>query len=119
MQQAYDLNETDQRKLSSLYNRSGIGQRYSVIADFGLPKPERTFLSGENQLSPSMEKRMSIYKKEALPLSLKAIEQCIKGHIDASEITHLITVSCTGMSAPGLDLEIVEALQLSPNIFRT
>ena len=34
-------------------------------------------------------------------------------------ITHLITVSCTGMSAPGLDLELVEALQLSPNVFRT
>jgi predicted naringenin-chalcone synthase len=35
------------------------------------------------------------------------------------EITHLITVSCTGMSAPGLDLEIMEAMGLSPNIFRT
>ena len=119
MQQAYDLNETDQRKLSSLYNRSGIGQRYSVIADYGLPEQEWTFLPCENNVFPGIEKRMAIYKKEALPLSLKAIRQCISGHISASAVTHLITVSCTGMSAPGLDLEIVEALQLSPNIFRT
>lgn len=36
-----------------------------------------------------------------------------------SGITHLITVSCTGMSAPGLDLELVEALGLPTTVFRT
>jgi len=41
------------------------------------------------------------------------------GGMDAREITHLITVSCTGMSAPGLDLELVEALQLPQTVFRT
>jgi len=34
-------------------------------------------------------------------------------------ITHLITVSCTGMSAPGLDLELLELLNLPATTFRT
>ena len=38
---------------------------------------------------------------------------------DKKDITHLITVSCTGMSAPGLDLDIAQAMQLSPEIVRT
>ena len=37
----------------------------------------------------------------------------------ASDITHLMTVSCTGMSAPGLDLQVMELLDLPRNIFRT
>lgn len=41
------------------------------------------------------------------------------GAIDPKEITHLITVSCTGMSAPGLDLELAEAMQLPQTVFRT
>jgi predicted naringenin-chalcone synthase len=50
---------------------------------------------------------------------MKAIKDCIADHIDPGEITHLITVSCTGMSAPGLDLQVAEELQLRPDIFRT
>ena len=33
-------------------------------------------------------------------------------------ITHLITVTCTGMFAPGLDIELIKALNLTPNIDR-
>src|SRR5262249_9634016 len=36
-----------------------------------------------------------------------------------TEITHLITVSCTGMSAPGLDLQVMELMNLPKNIYRT
>jgi predicted naringenin-chalcone synthase len=39
--------------------------------------------------------------------------------INAKAITHLITVSCTGMSAPGLDLQIMQSLELPSTIFRT
>ncbi|HSU51460.1 MAG TPA: type III polyketide synthase, partial [Segetibacter sp.] len=52
-------------------------------------------------------------------LSVAAIENCIADKIEPGEITHLITVSCTGMSAPGLDLQITEDLNLPNNIFRT
>ena len=36
-----------------------------------------------------------------------------------ASITHLVTVSSTGMYAPGLDIELVQALGLSQNIRRT
>ena len=123
MQQAHHLDQTDKRKLAFLYHHSGIDTRYSVLSDFSLPEDQWSFLSplngnGDDSLI-SIDDRLAIYKKEALPLSLQAIENCISGFVPTTGITHLITVSCTGMSAPGLDLEIIEALQLSPSIFRT
>ncbi|HET7370960.1 MAG TPA: type III polyketide synthase, partial [Gammaproteobacteria bacterium] len=33
-------------------------------------------------------------------------------------ITHLVTVSCTGLMSPGLDAELIERLSLSPDIGR-
>jgi predicted naringenin-chalcone synthase len=62
---------------------------------------------------------LELYKKNASRISIEAIQKCIATHINADQITHLITISCTGMSAPGLDLEIMEAMQLSPTLFRT
>jgi predicted naringenin-chalcone synthase len=120
MQQAYNLGEVDKRKLSFLYGHSGIGQRYSVIEDFSKAAGDWTFIPNEkNAAFPSLEKRLALYQQYALPISLNAINNCIDGFISAKEITHLITVSCTGMSAPGLDLQIAEALDLSPDLFRT
>lgn len=119
MQQAHQLDATDSRKLSFLYHHSGIQTRYSVLADFSLPPEQWSFLSANGHGALSIDDRMAVYKREALPLSLQAIENCLEGLLPATDITHLITVSCTGMSAPGLDLEIIEALQLSPGIFRT
>lgn len=62
---------------------------------------------------------MAWYKNYAPALSVKAIENCIAGYTTAAAITHLITVSCTGMSAPGLDLQIMEQMKMPKNIYRT
>ena len=119
MQQAYNLDATDKRKLAFLYHHSGIKQRYSVLKDFSLPPQQWQFINVESNEVTPLDARMKLYKQEALPLSLKAANNCLAELDEPINITHLITVSCTGMSAPGLDLELVEALQLSPNIFRT
>ncbi len=122
MQQAHHLDETDKRKLAFLYRHSGIDVRYSVLPDFSLPPEQSSFAApaanGDGNML-SIDARLAIYKQEALPLSLQAIEKCLDGLLSPRDVTHLITVSCTGMSAPGLDLEIIEALELSPGIFRT
>jgi predicted naringenin-chalcone synthase len=120
MQKAYGLNDADKRKLAFLYHQSSINTRYSVVEDFGNPEAEWTFVPREPHAAfPCLDARMKLYAEESLPLSVTAIEQCIEGCIRPAEITHLITVSCTGMSAPGLDLQVYEAMNLSPNIFRT
>ncbi len=120
MQDIYGLGEQDQRKLRFLYEHSGIRQRYSVIKDYGTDQGERSFIPPDpNEAFPSLEQRMEIFDREALILSQKAIEECIKGIIPAQQITHLITVSCTGMSAPGLDLQLMREMALAPDIYRS
>ena len=121
MQKVYALNETENRKLRFLYRQSAIETRYSVLPDYSLNAGEWQFYPSSENLEPfpGLETRMKCYYQNAAPLSLKAITDCISQKVNKEEITHLITVSCTGMSAPGLDLQIVEMMGLSENIFRT
>jgi predicted naringenin-chalcone synthase len=117
----YCDNDTDSRKMRFLYRHSGIDTRYSVMPDYSTDAPGRLFYEKNNCLEPfpDLEKRMRWYAEHAGPLSVKTIEDCIEGKIEKEAITHLITVSCTGLGAPGLDLDIMEAMNLPGNIFRT
>jgi len=121
MQRVYAMNETDRRKLKFLYHQSGIDTRYSVIPDYNKTVNEWKFYPHSENLEPfpSLELRMIWYNKHAPPLSVDAIRDCIDGYIHAREITHLITVSCTGLSAPGLDLQVMELMDLPKNIYRS
>jgi len=121
MQQVYAMNETDNRKLKFLYHQSGIDTRYSVVHDYSKKINEWKFYPHSENLEPfpSLELRMIWYNKFAPPLSVDAIRKCTDGHINTKDITHLITVSCTGMSAPGLDLQVMELMDLPKNIYRS
>jgi len=121
MQHIYAFNETDQRKLRFLYNHSGIETRYSAIGDYSRPMPEWKFYPHSENIEPfpGIEQRMIWYQKYAAPLSLDAIRQCIDGKLKEQDVTHLITVSCTGMSAPGLDLQLAELMDLPRTLFRS
>ncbi|MBA2250214.1 MAG: type III polyketide synthase [Chitinophagaceae bacterium] len=121
MQNVYAMNEVDKRKLKFLYHQSAIDTRYSVLPDYGRSANDWEFYPATENLEPfpNLELRMKWFNDTAPALSVNAIENCITEKIDKSEITHLITVTCTGLSAPGLDLQIMEALDLSSNIFRT
>jgi predicted naringenin-chalcone synthase len=121
MQQVYALNETEARKLKFLYSQSGIEQRYSVLPDYSRPKQEWKFYAPTENLEPfpSLEQRMAVYHKQAPLLSVDAIRECLNHAHHHKNITHLITVSCTGMSAPGLDLQVMELMDFEKAIFRT
>lgn len=121
MQAVYASTETEKRKLRFLYQQSGINQRYSVIPDYSRHVQEWKFYPQTENLEPfpSLEQRMAIYNKQAPLLSVDAIRNCLHNVAHHYEITHLITVSCTGMSAPGLDLQVMEMMELDKNIFRT
>ena len=109
MQHIYAMTENDKRKLKFLYKQSGIENRYSVIPDYSRNISDWKFYPRSESLEPfpSLEQRMIWYNKYAAPLSVDAIRDCISNKIHHNEITHLITVSCTGMSAPGLDLQVM------------
>jgi len=117
----YSKSEEDSRKLKFLYRHSGISTRYSVIPDYDAAIGKRELYSDAKDLEPfpGLEKRMQVYADHATKLSVDTINNCIAGKISSNDITHLITVSCTGMSAPGLDLEVMEAMNLRSDIFRT
>ncbi|MES1217148.1 MAG: type III polyketide synthase, partial [Bacteroidota bacterium] len=121
MQNVYAMNPVENRKLGFLYHQSGIDTRYSVIPDYSSTIDNWKFYPQTENLDPfpSLEKRMECFNEHAATLSTNAIKNCINGKIEQSEITHLITVSCTGMSAPGLDLQVMELLNLDASIYRT
>jgi predicted naringenin-chalcone synthase len=121
MEGAYGANDKQKKILGYLYRHSGIDTRYSVIPDFTLPVDQWEFFPKSKDLEPfpNLEHRMQWYKMHALKLSLACALKCISGVIEPQEITHLITVSCTGMSAPGLELELMEALDLKLDTART
>ncbi len=121
MQQVYALDAVENRKLKFLYNQSGIETRYSAVPDYSHQMSEWKFYPHSENLEPfpSIEHRMSWYNRHAPQLSVDAIRNCMNDTIHSNEITHLITVSCTGMSAPGLDLMVMDMMDLPKNIFRT
>ncbi len=121
MQQVYAMNEPEKRKMRFLYQQSGIETRYSVVPDYNKISQEWKFYPHSENLEPfpSLELRMIWYQKYAATLSVDAIRHCLTDNIATNDITHLITVSCTGMSAPGLDLQVMELLDLPKNTNRT
>ncbi|TKC00865.1 type III polyketide synthase [Pedobacter cryophilus] len=123
MKDAHQLDPQNARRLEKLYHVSGIDYRHSVLNDFGKDRGEYDFFGNGLGLEPfpSTAKRGDIFESQALNLSLTAIENCTKQlhNFDKKKITHLITVSCTGMYAPGLDIEIVEKLGLNSSVERT
>lgn len=121
MQEVYAPTEADKRKVRFLYHQSAIDTRYSVIPDYSRTAAEWKFYPATENLEPfpSLEQRMTWYQKYAAPLSMHAVRDCLDGKVKQGEITHLITVSCTGMSAPGLDLQLIELLDLPRNTWRS
>ncbi|MBA4849258.1 type III polyketide synthase [Emticicia sp. BO119] len=109
--------EKNRKLLPILYKRSGIETRYSVFSDFSLLRGNWHFF-GNNCTAPSLEQRMKLFNEEVVALSEKSIIDCL-GQRNLQEITHLITVTCTGLSAPGLDILLTEKLNLPTHITRT
>lgn len=122
MKNSLGLNREEGRRLSALYRASGIEQRYSIVEDFRLSSGSfRFFPNCSLEQFPTVSERMNLYKRFAADIAMDAINDCVKNIPDLSlnEVSHIITVSCTGMYAPGLDIEIVEKLGLRKNIQRT
>ena len=115
-----DLRTT--RILQTIFKASGIDYRHSVIADYG-KKDSFTFFPNTPDIEPfpSTTQRMQLFRDHALSLSINAVKNMVvtKPSFDYKFVTHLIVVCCTGMYAPGLDIELVEQLGLPTTVQRT
>lgn len=113
--------DTDiQRKIKIIASKTGIENRYSVLKDFNALPDQFEFFPKNASLfpEPSLSKRMEIFNKEAIQLAIKTISKISGFERIKNKITHLITVTCTGLVAPGLDIQLIDALALSPTIHR-
>jgi predicted naringenin-chalcone synthase len=111
--------ETDKRKIKIVSARTGIQKRYSVVNDFEADSTDFELFDRNQKEETGLGQRMQVFKKYATTLSLDAIKQ-IKGFEERKRsITHLITVTCTGLFAPGLDIELIRDLNLNPQIQRS
>ena len=110
------------RFAKALYEHAGVATRYGILppSEAGRWAPADTRQKdGHLNLGPSTEVRMEYYKKHALPLAMQASRQALeRSEHRSSEITHLVTISCTGFAAPGVDLGLIEELGLSPTTQR-
>ncbi|MFL5339226.1 MAG: type III polyketide synthase [Gemmataceae bacterium] len=115
--------------LSVLYRHSGIDSRHVVFS----PEIVRDVLDGTTasgspflpvgdaaRLGPTTRQRMEQYAADAPPLAEAAARQALDDSgVEAADITHLVTVSCTGFRAPGVDVGLIKRLGLSPHVERT
>jgi predicted naringenin-chalcone synthase len=68
---------------------------------------------------PSTAKRMQRYADRAPGLALDAARGLDLSDEERDGVTHVIVTTCTGFSAPGLDLQLVQGLGLKPTAERT
>jgi predicted naringenin-chalcone synthase len=120
MKSAYS-DATASRKLNILFHNSGIKTRYSVVPDFANKQSEPQ-LFDKNLKVPDVSKRMNVFKENAASLAINAIQnafQKLDTNIADFKITHLITVTCTGIYSPGIGAALIEQLNLPEDIFHT
>lgn len=105
------------KKTSILFTKSKIQYRHSVLPDFGLQPKSTLLFNVEEPYEPLVEKRMQVFKNTAVDLVTEAIQNCISEE-EENSITDVITVTCTGMMAPGIDIKLIEKLNLNPSLNR-
>lgn len=112
MSRALQLNAERDRKLKAIYRASAIESRHTVLADY-THNSNFQFFPEDPQLEPfpGTAQRMEVYRQKALPLCIQAIADGIPEE-ELQSVTHLVVVSCTGFYAPGIDIELIEALNL-------
>lgn len=94
--------------------RAQVEHRYSFLQ----PHADEDKLDVEgfyqNNAFPSTRARMQFYERCAFTLAKRALDQ-----LNLTGTTHLITTTCTGFYAPGLDLQLIEHYALCRNVERT
>jgi predicted naringenin-chalcone synthase len=113
------------RQLKALYRLSRVKKRHSVLleSDSATGGARQSFFSpmqGADDHGPTTAQRMAKYERDAPALGALAARRALESAgREAGEVTHLVTVSCTGFSAPNFDLGLVRELGLPWTVART
>ncbi len=122
MQLAHQLDGQERRKLDFLYRKSGIDSRHSVLDDFQKEKvSDFTFFPKNKELHPfpGTAARMQVFEEKGPELAEQAVRSALQqANVEAKSLTHLILISCTGMVAPGLELDLMRRLDIPSSVER-
>jgi predicted naringenin-chalcone synthase len=111
--------EQQSRLVAALYRKAGVDARRTVL-------PHRLALDwmpggigaldlppGADVYGPTTGERMRYFAEHAPPLAATAASRALAdAGVEANAITHLVTVSCTGFAAPGVDIALISRLGL-------
>jgi alkylresorcinol/alkylpyrone synthase len=91
----------------SVFDTGLIEERYLAVPPDWFDRPR------------SFGERNDMFIKEATRLGIIAAAECLdRGEVSRRSVDHLIFVSSSGIAAPSVDVEILQALGLSPNVMR-
>ncbi len=112
----------NRRLIHGIYDHSGIETRYSVLPDFG-PNAEPVLFREDGQgriIEPSTGDRNRYYRECASEMVVRAGRRALESteEFSAGDVTHVITVSCTGFYNPGPDFDLIKGLNLPENTER-
>ena len=118
------LNRLAQRIVTTSFDMSGIEHPVHRArgADLRRARGRAGVLrpADRRAAAPGTKARNEIYTEQATKLYVEAARAAIDATpgVEASDITHVVTVSCTGFYAPGPDYMLVRDLGLAPAVQR-
>jgi len=115
--QEWARGDREKRLVRAVYRNSGIGRRHSVLRNFDGEGEGAFFRHGADGAlrGPGTAARNDIFAAESRAMSValarKVLSDC--PGIGPADVTHVVTVSCTGFYNPGPDYYIVRELGMS------
>ncbi|MEN0102022.1 MAG: type III polyketide synthase, partial [Curtobacterium sp.] len=114
------LGRLGRRLVPAAFDASAVAHRHTVLRELDLAGRPGRFRDADGTLqSPSTGTRNDRYRELAPALFVASARDALhRSGIGPADVTHLVTVSCTGFTQPGPDLAIVEGLGLRRTVFR-
>jgi predicted naringenin-chalcone synthase len=118
------LTRLGSRLVNTCFDSAAIDTRFTAVDELTTDSrsDDPRFFDADTGLllNPSTKVRNDIFGREATKLFVEAARAAVNAapELDLLDITHLVTVSCTGFFNPGPDYKIVRELGLDPAVQR-
>ncbi|KAF3053787.1 t3pks [Didymella keratinophila] len=100
------------QRLLHVSQNTGIASRPTIFDHSTWTKDDAT--------PPTIDELSQIFRTTGVDLTVKACNQALReAQLSASDITHVVAVTCTDQGSPGYDLFVSQKLQLSGGVQRT
>ncbi len=105
--------DREKRLLRTMFRKSTVETRRTCVHHSAAYEWIERGSPPSSSPGPTTKQRMALYAEQARPLATAASARALDtSGIAADAITHLVTVSCTGFDAPGVDIHLFDELGL-------